>query len=101
MRLRRDEPEQVGPERYLVYIAGTVEEAATAERLLCAQGIGYTFSLDTFTTTSPLGGEYAGLFFYVARAEHARCRRLLEAGGLRDTIALALGEAEEHRGTGR
>ncbi len=101
MSLRRDEPEQAGPERYLVYIAGTVDEAAAAERVLSAQGIDYTLRLDTFTTTSPLGGEYAGLFFYVPGVEHARCRRLLEDGGLADTIAMEPGEATEHRGTGR
>lgn len=101
MSPRRDEREMAGTALSLVYIAGNVTDAKTAERLLTEHRIDYTLSLDAYTTGSLLGGEYTGLFFYVPCTDHRRCRALLESGGLTDTIALDQEEAEEHRGTGR
>lgn len=100
MSPRRDEEELAGADLRLVYIAGTVAEAETAERVLTQQGADYVLRLDAYRTTSLLGGEYAGLYVYVPQADHARCRALLEAGGLSDTIELDEREAEDHRGTG-
>lgn len=101
MSPRRDEEELAGADLRLVYIAGSVAEAETAERLLTGGDVDYALRLDAYRTTSLLGGEYTGLFVYVPRADHARCRAFLEAGGLSDTIDPEEGEAEDHRGTGR
>ncbi len=71
----------------LVYIAGNLSEAQAAERELTRRGIDYTLSLDQFKTTSLLGGEHTGLFFYVDVSRHGESVRLLEAAGLRDTVS--------------
>lgn len=76
----------------LVYIAGNVTEAETAERVLEDQGIDYALTLDSFVTTSLLGGQYPGLFVYVPYADYRMSRVHLEAQGLKDTVEL---EAEE------
>jgi hypothetical protein len=101
MSPRRDEEELVGADLRLVYIAGSVAEAEAAERLLTGGDVDYALRLDVYRTTSPLGGEYGGLYVYVPHADHARCRALLEAGGLPDVIGLGGREQEDYRGTGR
>ena len=62
---RRTEDELADLSARLVYIAGNMTAAETAERLLSEQGIDYAVGLEPFTTTSILGGEYMGLFIYV------------------------------------
>lgn len=76
----------------LVYIAGNVAEAEKAERVLGDQGIDYALTLDSFVTTSLLGGQYTGLFVYVPYADYQMSRVHLEAQGLKDTVELEVEE---------
>jgi hypothetical protein len=78
----------------LVYIAGNVRDAQTAEGCLTEMGLDYAVDLEPFTTTSVLGGVYAGVFIYVPASRHQECRTRLEACGLTDTIDRA-GETAE------
>ena len=70
----------------LVYIAGNVTDARAAEACLTDMGLDYAVNLEPFTTTSMLGGVYAGVFIYVPASRHQECRTRLEACGLTDTI---------------
>ncbi len=70
----------------VVYIAGNVVDAQKVERVLTEAGIDYGLSLEPFRTTSLLSGEYLGLFVSVPTMEHERCRNLLQAAGLLDTV---------------
>jgi hypothetical protein len=72
----------------LVYIAGGLFSAEAAEEALTDSGIDYTVDLEPFTTTSLISGEYIGLFIYVPTLQHERCRTLLHAKGLTDTVQL-------------
>ncbi len=73
----------------LVYIAGNTPDAKKAEQVLSDALVDYAVRLDLFTTSNVLllGGEYAGLFFYVPRRQHGPAKQLLETQGFRDTIA--------------
>jgi|RhiMetdeSRZDD1v2_1073273.scaffolds.fasta_scaffold329420_2 hypothetical protein len=73
----------------LVYIAGNVPDAQAAEACFAEMGLDYAVNLESFTTTSVLGGVYVGAFMYVPAGRHQECRTRLEACGLTDTIALA------------
>lgn len=74
----------------LVYIAGHVIEAETAERILTEAGITYTLRLEPFVTTSVLNSrEHMGVFLYVPTALHQQCREMLQSRGVKDTIELA------------
>lgn len=86
MPMRRTAEEMRDATLELVYIAGNLSDAQSAERELTKRGIDYTLSLDQFNTTSLLGGEHTGLFFYVPAARHRETVNVLEAIGLRDTI---------------
>ena len=83
----------------LVYIAGNLSDAETAERTLTEQGIDYALSLDEFSRGSVLGtilgGVYHGLFFFVPPLYHRGAAVALQAAGLTDTIPLM--DAEEER----
>ena len=72
----------------LVYIAGNVTEAETAEQVLQQNGVDYALVLDAFVKSSLLGGKYTGLFVYVPKVDSADCRMWLESQGLTDTIDL-------------
>ena len=72
----------------LVYIAGNLPDARAAEACLTEMGLDYAVNLEPFTTTSVLGGVYAGAFIYVPASRHQECRSRLEACGLTDTIDL-------------
>ena len=89
---RKTIEEMAGIELSLVYIAGNVSDADRAERVLSAHGVEYALSLEPFVTSSVLGQllgrQHIGLFFSVAEARHAECRRWLEAEGLQDTVPL-------------
>jgi len=72
----------------LVYIAGNLPDAQAAEACLMEIGLDYAVNVEQFTTTSVLGGVYAGAFIYVPASRHQECRTRLEACGLTDTIDL-------------
>jgi hypothetical protein len=92
---RRTEKELAGVPLSLVYIAGNLVDAEKAERLLTESGIDYLLKLEPFTTASMMRGEYMGLFIYVPTGEHGRCREVLEAGRLTDTVELQASEPSE------
>jgi hypothetical protein len=85
--MRRTAEEMSDATLELVYIAGNLSDAQAAERELTRRGIDYILSLDQFKTTSLLGGEHTGLFFYVDVSRHGECVQVLEAAGLRDTVS--------------
>jgi hypothetical protein len=69
----------------LVFVAGNVVDAETAEGALTRVGIDYAISLEPYATTNPFGfgAVYQGLFFYVPHCHLERCRQLLESHGLK------------------
>jgi hypothetical protein len=82
----------------LVYIAGNVTDARAAEACLTDMGLDYAVNLEQFTTTSILGGVYAGAFIYVPADRHQECRTRLKACGLTDTIDPTLDTSETFDG---
>lgn len=88
----------------LVYIAGNVTDAETAERTLTAEGIDYALSMEEFSHGSVLGsilgGVYKGLFVFVGPLHYRRAADILEAAGLTDVVALTQEErSHEDYGT--
>ncbi len=84
----------------LVYIAGNLSDAETAERTLTAEGVDYALSMEDFShgsvLGSVLGGVYKGLFFFVPPLYHGRATDVLAAAGLTDMIPL-MEEERSHR----
>lgn len=88
---RRTAAELSGTPLSLVYIAGNMAEAETAERILNDMGIDYVVNLEPFMSASvslTLGQEHVGLFVYVPTTQHRSCREMLERNGLTDTVDL-------------
>ena len=87
----------------LVYIAGNVTDAETAERTLTAEGIDYALSMEEFSHGSVLGsilgGVYKGLFVFVGPLHHRRAAEILGAAGLTDVVALTQ-EERSHKDYG-
>jgi hypothetical protein len=82
----------------LVYIAGNLPDAQAAEACLTEMRLDYAVNLEPFTTTSVLGGVYAGVFIYVPADRHQECRTRLEACGLTDTLDPTLDTPETFDG---
>lgn len=72
----------------LVYIAGNLAEAHQVERVLDEREIEFAVSLEAYTKafSLALGGQYQGVFFYVADFQHQYARHLLERRGLHDIV---------------
>lgn len=83
----------------LVYIAGNLFDAESAERVLTEGGVEYAVNLEQFKHESVLsavfGNTYNGLFFYVPSAAHRTALNILEGAGMTDTVALTLEKYNE------
>lgn len=83
----------------LVFIAGNLSDAKTAERVLTEQGVDYAIALEQFKHESVLGAvfgnTYNGIFFYVPSAVHRMTMDILEGAGMQDTVPLNAGKRNE------
>jgi len=80
----------------LVFVAGNVVDAETAECALTRLGIDYAINLEPYATTNPFGfgAVYQGLFIYVPHCYLDRCRKILESHGLKPVDPEWSGEPE-------